>query len=126
MPIRFARPVDVPVMAYVLAKSFGPDLAFQIMFPNQKEYPEDLVTCFRRGMSAAWWDYSKVMLVSYQETSAAALEDLDEDQRRIVVYRNGKPEIITGLCEWKRIGLGWESVWRVLGWWDPSKSALSM
>lgn len=86
-------------MARVLAASFGSDKLFQVMFPHQDEYPEDLVTTFRRSLREAWWDYSKVLMVSHEE------------------------EKITGVAEWQRVGLGWEHVWSVLGWWDPRESS---
>ena len=112
MPIRHARWSDIPIMARVLAASFGPDKLFQIMFPYQDEYPEDLVTAFRRSIRVAWWDYSKVLMVSYEEQDTA-----DEYS----TSRNGKKEVITGMIEWQRAGLGWESVWNIFGSWDPRK-----
>lgn len=105
-------------MARVLAASFGPDNLFQIMFPHQDEYPEDLVTAFRRSLRVSWWDYSKVLLVSYQDVKDN-VEALDDEHRLLLTKRNGHNEIVTGFIEWQRVGLGWEHVWNALGWWDP-------
>lgn len=121
MPIRPARFSDIPVMARVLAASFGPDELFQVLFPHQDLYPEDLVTALRRSLRVSWWDYSKVLMVSYEEKpSGKAIKENDEEQH-ITVCRGEQDEIITGLCEWQRIGVGWESVWNLWGRWDPSK-----
>ena len=110
-------------MAQVLGASFGPDKLFQIMFPHQDEYPEDLVTAFRRSLRASWWDYSKVLMVSY-ETRVSEVETFDDTKQSLIITRNGQKEVITGIIEWQRAGLGWERVWNVLGWWDPSKSCI--
>lgn len=120
MPIRHARYADIPIMARVLAASFGPDGLFQIMFPHQDEHPEDLVTAFRRSLRVAWWDYSKVLMLSY-ENAKDDVETLDDEYHQLLTKRNGQNEIVTGFVEWQRVGLGWEHVWNVLGWWDPRK-----
>lgn len=120
MPIRPARYSDIPIMARVLAASFGPDQLFQIMFPHQNDYPDDFIKAFRRGMRVDWWDYSKALMISY-ETPTCDVDDLDEERRELVTRRDGRDEIITGFAEWQRIGLGYEHVWNVLGWWDPRK-----
>jgi len=120
MPIRHARISDIPIMAQVLTASFGPDRLFQIMFPHQDAYPEDFVTAFRRKLLESWWDYSKVLMVSY-ETQTSKVEDLDDVKRALVTTRGGEKEVITGMIEWQRAGLGWEHVWNLWGWWDPSK-----
>lgn len=119
MPIRPARHSDTPIMAQVLGASFGPDRLFQVMFPHQDEYPEDLVTAFRRSLRRAWWDYSKILMVSYETPSS---EPTDDDTRAITTTRNGQKEVITGMIEWQRVGLGWEHVWNLWGWWDPRES----
>lgn len=108
-------------MARVLAASFGPDELFQVLFPYQDQYPEDLVTALRRNLQVSWWNYSKILMVSYEDKQSSNIEDLDDEEQHISVHRGGKKEIITGLCEWERVGLGWESVWNLWGWWDPSK-----
>jgi len=107
-------------MAQVLTASFGPDKLFQIMFPHQDIYSEDFVTAFRRKLREGWWDYSKVLMVSY-ETQTSRVEDLDDEKRALVTTRGGEKEVITGMIEWQRVGLGWEHVWNLWGWWDPSK-----
>lgn len=124
MPIRPARFSDIPIMARVLAASFGPDELFQILFPYQDQYPEDLVTALRRSLRASYWDYSKCLMVSYEERPASGISNLENYEQRIAVHRGGQLEVITGLCEWERFGLGWESVWNLWGWWDPSESKM--
>ena len=108
-------------MARVLAASFGPDKLFQVMFPHQDQYPDDLVKAFRRGLEVDWWDYSKVLMVSY-ETQSLEDRDADDERQGLTTTRNNQNEVITGMIEWQRVGLGWEHVWNVLGWWDPRKS----
>lgn len=120
MPIRYARNSDIPIMARVLAASFGPDKLFQVMFPYQHQYPDDLVKAFRRGLEADWWDYSKVLMVSY-EVQSLEDEDANNERQDLTMRRNNQKEVITGMIEWQRVGLGWEHVWNVLGWWDPRK-----
>ena len=124
MPIRHARSSDIPIMAQVLAASFGPDQLFRIMFPHQDEFPEDLVTAFRRKLRESWWDYSKVLMVSY-ETQTSNPKDPDDENHVFLTTRKGQKEVITGMVEWQRVGLGWEHVWNLWGWWDPSKWLLS-
>lgn len=108
-------------MAQVLAASFGTDKLFRIMFPYQDEFPDDLVTAFRRKLRESWWDYSKVLMVSY-ETHTSNAENPDDEKHLLVTTRKGQKEVITGMVEWQRIGLGWEHVWNLWGLWDPSKS----
>ncbi|KAK5943159.1 hypothetical protein PMZ80_004165 [Knufia obscura] len=118
MPIRPARHSDIPIMAQVLGASFGPDRLFQVMFPHQDQYPEDLVTAFRRSLRRAWWDYSKILMVSYETPSS---DPTNDETRAITTTRNGQKEVITGMIEWQRVGLGWEHVWNLRGWWDPRR-----
>ena len=99
-------------MAQVLAASFGPDSLFQVMFPHQDEYPEDLVTAFRRTLKVSWWDYSKVLMVSYEQDGPS------NPEKALVTTRNSHEEVITGFVEWQRAGVGWESVWNISAW-DP-------
>lgn len=121
MPIRHARYSDIPIMARVIAPSFGPDKLFQVLFPKLDEYPEDFVTFWRRSLRASWWGYSKVFMISY-EVVTSDVSNLDAEQQALVTTRNNQREILTGVSEWSRVGLGWERYWGVLGWWDPSKS----
>lgn len=107
-------------MARVLAASFGPDKLFQVMFPRKDQYPDDLIKAFRRGLEVDWWDYSKVLMVSY-EVQSSADGDADDERQHLTTRRNNQNEVITGMGEWQRVGLGWEHVWNVLGWWDPRK-----
>lgn len=108
-------------MARVLAASFGPDQLFRTMFPHQDSFPEDLVTTFRRKLRESWWDYSKVLMVSYEPASLDVTDPGDE-KHGLITTRHNQKEIITGVAEWQRVGLGWERVWNLWGWWDPSKS----
>lgn len=120
MPIRHARHSDIPIMARVVASSFGPDKLFQVLFPQLDEYPEDFVTFWRRSLRASWWGYSDVLMVSYDVVTLDA-SDLDAEEQALATTRNNQIEILTGVSAWSRVGLGWERYWGVWGWWDPSK-----
>lgn len=60
-------------------------------------------------------------MVSY-EPCQPEIEDVNDEKRGLLTTRNGQKEIITGMVEWQRVGLGWEHVWNLWGWWDPSES----
>lgn len=109
-------------MARVKAASFSPDRLFEVIFRHKDEYPDDMVTAFRRSIRVSWWDYSKVLMVSYEEIKADEIEPQTHD---LTITRHGRREVITGMSEWQRVGLGWNSVWNIWGWWDPRKSWLN-
>ena len=115
MPIRLARYSDIPEMSTVLAASFGPDKLFQVMFPNQKQYPEDFVDAFRTRLRESWWDYSRVLMVSYTTIASNNNTAPPSETNNAVT----EAEVITGMAEWERVGTGWEKVWNAWGRWDP-------
>jgi hypothetical protein len=102
MPIRLAQRADIPEMSNILAAAFTQDKLLQVMFPNQVTHPEDYVDGFRTRLVESWWDYSRILMVSYTAES-------------------GSKEIITGLCEWERVGIGREKVWGSVYWWHPRR-----
>jgi len=123
MPIRQARRSDLPRMAEVLAASFEDEELNARMFPYRKEYPQDYVCAWRQRLWEHWWDYSRVWMVSYEVEEGRSVDGLlpaDDNQRK----PKGK-EVLTGVAEWERAGLGWERLWGIGGWWDPSKYTTS-
>jgi hypothetical protein len=113
-------------MAQVIAAAFAPDRLFRVMFPHQPQHPEAFVQAFREGLWLAWYDYKKVLMVSYtvdnnqpgEEPSSPSREDA---RQPLLSKKGGSKEIITGFAEWERAGRGWEHVHGVWGWWDPRK-----
>ena len=59
--------------------------------------------------------------ISYEDKDSSQITDFDADEQEITVRRDGRVEVIAGLCEWERFGLGKYSVWGIWGWWDPRK-----
>lgn len=116
MPIRLARWADTGIMADVLAASFGPDRLFEVMFPYKDQHWNDFVKHWRRNLRVSWWDYSKVLMVSYEEVVP---DEINAEQHHLLTTRNGHHEIITGVAEWGRVGLGWQHVWNIWRWLDP-------
>ncbi len=118
-------------MAQVIAAAFAPDRLFQVMFPHQPEHPEDFVQALRENLWLAWYDYKKLLMISYvvdvpnhegqEEPSSLPREDalvplLSKKQSGA---KGAAKEIITGVAEWESVGKGWENVHGALGWWDP-------
>ncbi|RMD41551.1 hypothetical protein DV735_g3590, partial [Chaetothyriales sp. CBS 134920] len=95
MPVRPATRRDIPVMAHVVAASFGPDRLYQVMFPRMNEYWADYEAALRDHLWLTWYDYRKVL--------------------------THKKQRITGVAEWERAGPGWEKAVYGLwgGRWDP-------
>jgi len=122
MPLRLATKADIPIMATVWAAAFGQsDRLFDFMFPNKKEYPQYYEQAAREALWPSYYDYSKVMMVSY-EISKGDEEDQSNETTALLAKsksKDGQREIITGMAEWERIGKGWEQVNGVWGWWDP-------
>ena len=106
-------------MAQVLAASFGPDPLFQHMFPHREQYPQDFMRALRENLLLSWWDYQKVLTVSYEVRSDNGRGGTNERQK--LLHAGGREEI-TGLAEWERVGKGWQEVHGIWGWWDPSES----
>ncbi|RMZ85427.1 hypothetical protein DV737_g754, partial [Chaetothyriales sp. CBS 132003] len=134
MPVRPATRRDIPIMAQVMAASFGPDPLFQVFFPLQKKYWSDFEGAIRDNMWLAWYDYTKVLMVSYSDSD----DDDDDDSvprpslpssecKAAAVDQDtallrpppSKRERITGVAEWERTGRGWQWIHGAWGAWDP-------
>ncbi|EEP76165.1 predicted protein [Uncinocarpus reesii 1704] len=104
MPIRVARYADLATIPSILATGFDDEeVVGNLLHPYRKQFPQDYLADWRRRCRERFWDYSRVYLVSYVEEDAT-----------------GK-EILTGVAEWQRRGLGWERICGLWGWWDPRR-----
>ncbi|KIY02244.1 uncharacterized protein Z520_02382 [Fonsecaea multimorphosa CBS 102226] len=135
MPVRRAASADIPVMATVLAAAFGPDRMFQVLFPFKQQHPADFERALRESLWLSWYDYRKVLMVSYKPntdevTRIEAPSDGGERQALILgssSTANSEPSIqtdgetITGIAEWERAGEGSFHVCGLWGWWDPRR-----
>ena len=92
-------------MAQVLAASFGPDKLFQVMFPHKDRYPEDFVDGFQTRLYESYWDYSRVLMISYTTDRES----------------HGEKEV-TGMAEWQRVEVGRIKVWGPWAWLDPRRA----
>ncbi|KAK6373890.1 hypothetical protein LTS17_007859 [Exophiala oligosperma] len=131
MPVRIATKADIPVMVQVYAASFGPDRLFKVLFPRMDEYPGEFARALEEHLWLAWYDYSKIMMVSYRQDS----HDVPEEQTPLLLGSGGSNDkrtaagdaattknsqiIITGTSEWQRNGQGWEHLHGAWGRWDP-------
>lgn len=118
MPIRYAHRSDVPVAADIIAAAISSDELGPILFPNREQHPEAVPLAFLQYVQPSYWDYSKVMLVSYAKPDEA-VETLGNKTTRSKSTRSQQGQIVTGVAIWSRVGIGWERVWNVWGWWDP-------
>ena len=123
MPIRPATRDDIPIMAKVLAASFGPDAMFQVMFPYQQQFPESFVQAMRDNLWLSWYDYRKILMVSYDTSNEVQLDVPSESDALLpkIVKATAPKQRITGLAEWERVGKGWERLYGLWGWWDPRR-----
>ncbi|KIW89880.1 uncharacterized protein Z519_09309 [Cladophialophora bantiana CBS 173.52] len=132
MPVRCAAAADIPVMAAVLAASFGPDRLFQVMFPFQHQHPEDFERALRESLWLSWYDYRKVLMVSYEVEGdgigTASQYDRYADERQALIPSSrptgkstvrGEGQTITGIAEWERAGERSFRVHGLWGRWDP-------
>ena len=104
MPIRVARYSDLYTITSIFAAGFhDEEVVGDLMHPYRFQYPQDYLTYWSRKCRERWWDYSGVFIVSYEQDGEST------------------KEILTGVAEWQRVGLGSERVWGVWGRWDPSK-----
>jgi GNAT superfamily N-acetyltransferase len=115
MPIRPATKADIPTCAKILAAAFGPDPLFQVTFPHQKEHPEAFVQAMEEHLWLAWWDYSKVLMVSYylesKSDATATTNEAGKDATTVTTVNtdnnnkqsDGQYEILTGIAEWQLI-----------------------
>lgn len=68
--IRKATPADQRAMAEVAAAAFVDDDVFgRFMFPHRREYPEDYIAMWERGLWVKATDYTREYLVSVDEGS---------------------------------------------------------
>lgn len=130
MALRLATKVDIPIMATVLAASFGPDRLFQILFPHQKEYPAAFVQAMEEYLWLSWYDYRKFLVVSCCDTTTEPDHIQQElgDRTRLFPTKAqdmGPRTVVIGLAEWERSGEGWESLHAALGRWDPRMTSTS-
>ncbi|EXJ59771.1 hypothetical protein A1O7_03918 [Cladophialophora yegresii CBS 114405] len=133
MPVRLARAGDIPIMASVLAAAFGPDKLFRVLFPHQQEHPGDFERALRESLWLSWYDFRKVLMVSYSYSSGDAPGQKDEGslstgEEKTSLLRSPGGETITGMAEWERVvhgtaraGFGACHVNGFLGWWDPRR-----
>lgn len=111
------------MMARIQAISFGPDKLFQVLFPHQQMHPDDMERAFKYSLQAAWWDYSQVLLVSYEYDSTGQTTLTNSTDSLLDTTRTGHHEgqvTITGLAQWQRVGVGSTAVWNC-GAWDPRR-----
>jgi hypothetical protein len=110
-------------MATVLAASFGPDRLFQVFFPYQNEHPQAFVQALEEALWLSWYDYRKVLMVSYHDASTQAQQQQDQVGERTPLVKgtskSSTSQVLTGVAEWERAGAGWESLYGIWGRWDP-------
>ena len=112
------------MMAAVLAASFGPDPLLQVMFPYQSQYPGAYVQAVEEYLWCCWYDYSKCLFVSYDETSTddQQHEEGPGEEQQLLLRKTTplvKHDILTGVAEVERVGKGWEHVYGLWGRLDP-------
>jgi predicted GNAT family acetyltransferase len=120
--LRLARYSDIPRISRILADSFCEEELNQRIFPYRHQHYADFVRAWRFKCEERWWDYSRVFVVSTATFSEN--DDYDEDsesEKSVAVAKSKGHEVITGVAEWQRVGLGWERLWRSWGWWDPRR-----
>lgn len=122
---RLARHSDLPRIVRILADSFCEEELNQKIFPYRHQYYADFMRAWRFKCQERWWDYSRVFVVSTTTTTdddGSSDEDSESDNEkgRAIARRKGR-EVVTGVAEWQRVGLGWERLWRCWGWWDPRR-----
>jgi GNAT superfamily N-acetyltransferase len=119
MPIRPATRADIPQAAKILAAAFGPDPLFKVIFPHQKQHPDAFVRAMEEHLWLAWWDWSKILMVSYRiqgegeegEEIETRNDGASKDGTMVSTGRiEGRCDILTGIAEWERIGTGWQSL----------------
>lgn len=125
MSVRPATKADIPMMAALLAASFGPDPLLQVMFPYQSQYPQAYVQAVEEYLWCCWYDYSKRLFVSYYESPTDDQQDEEGpgDEQQLLL-RNTRPlvrhnQVLTGVAEMERVGKGWEHIYGVWGRLDP-------
>ncbi|KIW10148.1 hypothetical protein PV08_11109 [Exophiala spinifera] len=129
MPVRLATRADMPVMAQVYVASFGPDRLFKVFFPRMDEYPDDFLRAAEEHLWLTWYDYSKIILLSYrrgpqtpggeQTPLLASGNKNDDDADADADADKNNQQVITGISVWGRNGSGWENVHGTWGRWDP-------
>lgn len=96
---------------------------FQFLFPHQKEQPEAWLRASKEYMWLAWYDYSSVLVVSYELSDEDISQEGSVNDRSHLLSKstsNGaRKETIAGIAQWVRVGKGWEHVHGIWGRWDP-------
>ena len=110
MPLRLAGVNDLAAISAICAASFwDEEVVGGTMHPYRHEYPQDYADFWRRRVWEKYWDYGHKMVVFYLDGEGDA-----------------KAGEVVGVADWERRGVGWEQVWAVTGWWDPSKFFASL
>ena len=124
MPVRPAKAADIPTMASVLAAAFGPDPMFQAIFPFQQQHPGHFERAVRDNLWLAWYDYRKVLMVSYEDKAGGGtrIERPADEQQALIPPVEWRRQTITGMAEWERAGRGSFHINGLWGRWDPRKS----
>ena len=109
-------------MAKVEAAAFAPDSLFKAIFPFQPQHPQDFERALREHLWLSWFDFRKVLTLSYEERVGRG-EDVEghAGERQVLMPSSTKAgfRIITGMAEWERIGQGAFRLNGLWGWWDP-------
>ena len=96
---------------------------FQFLFPHQKEHPQAWLRAAKEYMWLAWYDYSSVLVVSYELSDENIDQEVSLEDRSPLLSMSAskceRKETITGIVQWIRVGKGWEHVHSIWGRWDP-------
>ena len=102
MVLRLARYADLRIISDIFAVGFhDEEVVGPLMHPYRDKYPNDYLSYWIQRCGERYWDYSRVFLVSCEKD------------------RKSGNELVVGVAEWQRIGLGWDRFWRLGGLWDP-------
>ena len=129
MPVRRATAADIPIMAKIVATAFDTDSLFKVIFPFTPQYPEDFERARRENLWLSWYDYRKVMMVSYEyelkdDVKSQLEQGQAEELQALMSSAAERPaakrmvETITGMAVWQRSGQGsfrTRGLWRFLG-----------
>ncbi len=63
---------------------------------------------------------STTTTIDDDDSSSNADSPVDFENESSIARCKGS-ELVVGVGEWRRVGLGWERLWRCLGWWDPRR-----
>lgn len=99
--MRAATYADLPHVSQTLAAAFYDEQLNDYFFPHRRQYPDDYIRAWHHGVVEKWWDYSNIWLVNREEGQEKGKE-------------------ILGVAQWRRAGVGAESLWGLKSW-DPRK-----